>query len=498
MRKTAGILFFLKLLKIPINIYILSLTAKYFGVTFNRDLWLLSFTAMMALDLAIWGPINETFRVKFIIIKENQGEQRAIYLTQSLLFYIFAISVIIVGFIILFSDSIANLLAPEYSVIQHIKLIEMLMYVAPVLLVNQIMQIGISILNAYEIFYVPEISGFVTSILNVFLLIFLAPIIGIYALLVSYFITTVVLIFFILIYIKKKNIPIFKINWNIKFDGFKTFFLFAIPFFLPYFFGQINSVVEKSLSSTLGQGMVSILDYANKIPSMMSSLLVSIITTLLIPVLSKNFIQGNNFEYNEEFRKMFQLGFLIIGLIISTMMGAGEAIVKILYDNGNISQYDLNQVVIFSILYSWSLLGVFSYIIFGMSLLSSQNSKLYAILGMITQIIVVVLNFIFIKIVGAYIFPLSLFIAHGLTALLMARKYPFKNNSLNIVVLKYLSLVLVMSFLLFLLKDYILIDNYYIKIVIVVIIEFLLLLALVFIFKMDEKNLILQKIKKYL
>ena len=74
----------------------LSLTAKYFGVSLEKDVWLLAISVVLFLDMAFWGPINETFRSKFIFLRSEIGEIKALQKTKSLLFFTFIISVILV------------------------------------------------------------------------------------------------------------------------------------------------------------------------------------------------------------------------------------------------------------------------------------------------------------------------------------------------------------------------------------------------------------------
>ena len=153
----------------------LSLTAKYFGVSLDKDIWLLAISIVLFLDMAIWGPINETFRSKFIFLRGEIGEQEALQKTKSLLYFSFFISIGLVCFISIYPQFLANIIAPTYSGEQFDKLINMITIAAPILLLTQLSAIGTSILNAYESFFIPEITGFVTSIITLILLIFLAP-----------------------------------------------------------------------------------------------------------------------------------------------------------------------------------------------------------------------------------------------------------------------------------------------------------------------------------
>lgn len=490
MRKQAGLLFLLKLLKVPLNILLLSLAAKYFGVSLEKDVWLLAFSTITVIDLAIWGPVNETFRTKFITIKEIESQQKALEDTQSLITYFIVFSMFLVIVIYLFPLRFSEIIAPEYNMKEREVLVNMLYYVAPMLLLNQLMQIGLSILNAFEIFNIAEVSAFFSTVINIILLIFLAEGLGIYALVVAQYISTFLLLAFIVYFLRRKNIQLITLrSWNIRFSGFKMFFLFALPFFVPYFFGQINGIVEKILAGKMGEGTISILDFSNRIPNLLYGIIISIITTILVPILSTAFLRKDSEKFNEEFRKIFQMGILAIGFIIAFISGSSFALVSFIYDKGSIDQQSLLEISELSIFYSITLLGVFTYIIFGMALLSSQNQKKYATMGVFTQIGVLVLNIVFFKMLGKYIFPISMFISHLFFGILMYIKYPFR-ESLQLSAVKYSSLIIILSFILFFLGKYLKFENNLMNILASGFFSFVCLFFLSFIFKIEERILV--------
>lgn len=493
MRKQIGLLFLIKIFRIPLNLVLLTLTARYFGVSLEKDIWLYTFTTMIVIDSALWGPINETFRTKFVFLKEQNSSLDAIALTQSLLTYFIIFSLLLIGLITTFPDVFAHLIAPNYNSAKLAIVSDMLLYVAPVLIFNQLMQIGIGILNAYEIFFIAEISGFVSTIINIGILYFLAEKIGILALPFSYYISTGLLIIFIIIFILKNKIPLFTKNWNFRFNGFKMFFIFALPFFLPYFFGQVNSMVEKILASGISNGTISILDFSNRIPLLMYGIVINIITTILVPVLSKYYIRGDKSKFNEEFSKVFQLGLLVIGFIVAFVAGSSIPIVHFLYDKGTIAQSDLVKISEMSILYSFSLIGIFLYVIFGMSLLSSEKQKYYAFMGMLTQITVTLLNFILVKYLGIYTFPLSILSCHFIFGIFMFLKYPYRKGlKLDI---KYFIIITLLLLIAYLGISKIQTSNFHLTIIIQIIMLCVIFLVLSVVFRLEEKKLVIIFIK---
>jgi peptidoglycan biosynthesis protein MviN/MurJ (putative lipid II flippase) len=496
MRKKATILFLLKFTKIPLSIVLLSLTAKYFGVSLAREVWLLAYTTMLAIDTAFWGPINESFRAKFIFIKVAEGENIAIKYTQSLLFYIFVSSTILMFFIFSFPEYIAYIIAPKYHSITLNLLIKMLVYAAPILLLNQAILIGNSILNAYEVFFVPEISGFVNILINIILLIYLTPVYGVYALMISYFISVIVNLLFILYYVKITKIPLFKLDWNFHFSGFKMYFIFALPLFFPYFLGQVNSIKEKSLATSIGIGTVSTMDYANRLPTMMYAVVISIISTILLPVLAESYTRKNIKTYIESFQSVYQIGLLLLGFVVVFIFGASQPLIYILYQSKNITHLELNQIIELSKYYSISLLGIFLYTIFGMSMMASGYNKKYAFLGIITQLLVIFINSMLIEKFGVYVFPISITIAHIVAAYFMFVKFPYSNNKIKEITIKYLLLIIFATLLILIISYFFLVKNNYLNLLIIGLSEIIIIILIMFFMKFEEFYTLLDYFKK--
>ncbi len=495
MRKKASILFLLKSLKIPVYIVNLSLTAKYFGVSIERDSWILAFSAMILIDTALWGPINETFRAKFIFIKEKEGEKIALRKTRSLLFFVILFSFLISFVMMKFPELLSVVIAPKYSADELSVLNEIIVYTTSVLLVNQLMQIGISVLNAYDSFYIPEISGFITSLLTLVLIIWLAPIIGIYSLLIAYLIGAIILILFLVLHLRKQGVAIFDDFFNFRFKDFEEFFLFSLPMFAPLFLYQINTFIEKALSSTLGVGLVSVLDYGRKIPELFLTVFVSIITALLLPSLSRHYIRGEMEEFQISFTHIFNIGILFMTLLMGTMFVGGDVIIRFLYDKGQISDQMLGQILNLSQFYVVALLGSFVQIIFGISLIATDQNKLMGIIVAGGQVLMIVVNFVFLNHLEIYVFPASLFVINLIIGIVIYRIIKFEKILIGKSFLKYsLFFLLNVAVAYFIGSKMFLLENKLLNSILLYLIFITVLIGELFIFKIEERKVLVQGI----
>ena len=451
------------------------------------------------IDLAVWGPVNDIFRAKFIGIKETQGEDIALQKTSSLLFFLFLGSAIIVLLLELFPWLLSDFLAPHYSISQKGSLDNMIRLVAPILLLNQATLICSSILNSYDSFYIPEISSFITQLFGVVVIIFFSNYIGIYALVFSNYITLIILCFFLFFEIRKKKISLFN-NKRPRFSEFLDFFLFCLPLFIPYFLGQLNGTLEKKLINGISVGSLSIIDFSKRIPEILSSLLLSVILIVLVPSLSKAYVQNDMKKFSSDFTASYKLGLFGLGMFVIFMMTGAEDLVNLLYQSKSISQGEISTIVFLNKLYSISIMGVFLYIIFGMSLIATGKSRINAFVGTVAQIVIIGLNFTFVSKYTVIIFPVSMFLGHFVSAIIMSYYYPSNKLELIAVTTKYFITILILSiglsFLCDLIFDNMIITSHVIRLSVIIFVQIVIVLLVSKLMKIEEVILLTDMIDK--
>jgi putative peptidoglycan lipid II flippase len=498
LRKQASYIFLIRFIRLAIAVLNLSFSAKYFGISLERDVWLLAYNAILIFDIAIWAPLNDTFRAKFLQIKKEAGEQPALDQTKGLLFFINLITLGLVILIMAFAKSIASILAPDYHAEQLTELTFMIRLLAPTFLINQFTKILTSILNTYNSFIIPEVTGLISQIFILVVIITLVPTLGIASLAISYYGSLGLLLLLLLAQLRKHNIQILSGLLRSNLKQAKPFVLFSLPFFLPHFFSQLNQIVEKSLASTI-VGAVSILDYSRKFSDIPIEVLIGIFISMLVPMLTSRHAERDREGFLSDFKKIYQFGFLIVTVVIGMLTGCSPAIVDFLYKKGSISGRSLQQISELSTYYSWAGFGIFLYYAFGLSLLSSGKGRLFAIYGTMAQIIMIGINLIVFKHLITFTFPLSLGISHIVAAVIMACYFPVKVTSLYAVTLKYTLLVVATAIGMFLINHFVISFQHPIAVIITNMFVLTLILGmLIFVVRLEERSLIISYLKKWM
>lgn len=498
-RRYTFFLFFLRFLRVGLSLFSVSLSSKFFGISFDRDAWLLAFAFVSIMDVMLWGALNETFRTKFIFLREEKGDVFVLRSVTSLIFFTLLISGGVCLFVMLKPNLVVNILAPSYEPSQTSLLAFMLVILAPSFLLNQFTHILNSILNAYESYFVPEISGFISSFINIIVLFLLAPIMGIYSLAISFYLGLFVLLILLFIELRKRKISLVS-NICLDYRLALPFLLFALPFYVPYISGQVSSLIEKSLAASLEVGSISLLDYSRKFSDIYSAVLGSVLTTILLPILSLKYIKFEESQFVKEFRNVFKLSTLIIVPISVVLFTSPQLFIRILYKSANFNQETIYNMSILIRLYTIAAWATFMNLNSSVVLMSSNRGKFCVIFGILSQIIAVTINFVLFQKVEVFIFPISLFCGQIIAAIGMFYYFPFERKTTYILLMRS-AFVLIISgylslFLFELYSDYI--RNDYLLLSISGFVTIIVVAMTMFILRFESPSYFYKTILKYL
>ncbi len=123
----------------------------------------------------------------------------------------------------------------------------------------------------------------------------------------------------------------YSLNVNLEDPYLKKAMILVVPVLLGSAVRQINGVIDKTLASELIEGSISALTYAQRINDMVIAVFVMAITTVIFPMLSQAFSQGDN----EQLKKILNQGVNIILLVtVPATLGMillAEPIVRIFF-----------------------------------------------------------------------------------------------------------------------------------------------------------------------
>lgn len=192
----------------------------------------------------------------------------------------------------------------------------------------------------------------------------------------------------------------YKVYINIKDKYIKKMLGLIVPVFIGAGVDQINTIVDKSLASTLGDGFITILNSANRLNGFVLGLFIVTIASVIYPTLSKL----SNEDNKEKFAKsVSQSANTVVLLIIPISVGAivlAEPVVRIVFQRGAFDSEATSMTAIALACYSIGMIGFGLREILNKVFYSLQDTKTPMINGALAMCMNIVLNLIFIKFLG--------------------------------------------------------------------------------------------------
>lgn len=418
----------IQLFKAFLSFFTVIISSTYFGTTLGRDVWLLSLSISLIIGALIFGPIFEIFRAKFVMIKEIEGEENALNSVGSLLTYIIIISSVIVIISEIFPAILGKTFAPTYTQDQHISLNIMIRLIMPMMLFSLLVSIISAVLNVYNVFYVTELMAIFSSLLNVAIIILFAPTYGIYSLVLSGYLSNIILIA-VLIYIMNKNSINLHKHLNLNIKPFIVFFKFALPFYFNYLIAQILLAAEKIISTVLGIGSLSVLDYARKFVSIPISVIQSTVNIVLTTTLTKKYIVEGEKEFLLELNKFIDLVVFATLPLVAVFVICPTEIVKVFLLRGAFDHKYIEPTANALFWFGFSIISIVFYSSNSQALLAQSKNKISALISGTMGFFVLGINLLFYKKYGIQLLAFSWTFTHlfaGLIMHLLLSKKEFK------------------------------------------------------------------------
>lgn len=224
----------------------------------------------------------------------------------------------------------------------------------------------------------------------------------------------------------------YKPRINFKDPYLKKAMFLVVPVLIGSAVSQINVIIDKTLASELIDGSISALTYSARINDMIISVFVAAIATVIFPMLSKAFSNGNV----EEIRSIFKKGVNIILLItIPATVGImllGEDVVRLFFQRNAFTASDTAMTASALFYYSVGLIASALRLMLNKMFYSFQDTKTPMINGGIAVIVNLILNIFFVRTMAHNGLALATSISAIVTTLLLLIDLKYKIGRLGL------------------------------------------------------------------
>lgn len=478
--------------------------ASVYGTSAYSDAYLIALNIPTIIFACIGTALATSYIPLFYKIKEEREESNGIEFTNNLINIVIVICtlLIIIGFI--FTENIVKLFAIGFQG----QTLSLTINFTRVLLIGMVFMALTYIISSYlqakEEFLIPGLIGIPYNII-VIASIFLSSNLNIHILVYGTLIAMASQFVYQFPSAYKKGFK-YKPNLDIKDENIKKMLYLVIPVFIGVSVNQINALVDRTLASTLVEGSISALNYANRLNGFVIGLFIASISSVLYPILSN--LSAKNSKQNFINALVKSINIVIIIMIPTTVAAITLAtpIVKFLFQRG---AFDFNATKMTSIALVYYSIGMVAFglrDILSRAFYALQDTKTPMINGAIAMILNIILNLILVRYMAhgglALATSISSLICIGLLFISLRRKIgSFGENKIFILFLKSSLASIVMGVIVKITYNYIhsilktSFINEALTLGITVITGVSIYTLLINLLKVDEVNLILDKIK---
>ncbi len=417
-RKTSVGLGLIKLGRAILALLSVALSAKYFGASLDRDAWVLATTLVLILTQVIFGPLNEILRARYVHLCEKEGKETADRALSSLLGWVIGISFPVVLFGVFWPGVLSQLMAPGFSPeeLEYVSL--MVGWIIPTLVMSELVYVWTAVLNTYRSFFLPDLLGLLSVVVTLAGLISLAPVMGIFSLVVGLYFGQVMLMFILAVTLHRRSISLVVPSVP-RWSHIRPFALYAWPFYVPYAFGQLQLTVERMLCTLIGVGSASVLDYARKFVDLPISVVTGVTATVLTPILASLYSQAHKEAFLEETMRFTRL--VVIGLLPLTILFVvcADELVTVLLLRGAFTESHLSTTAGTLRFFGAGVLPIGFYVVAGQSLIAQERVLFYSAVSSTCLMIGVGLSLILFRDYGVPALSFSWTLAHLIASILL-------------------------------------------------------------------------------
>lgn len=369
--------------------------ASIYGATIYSDAYITAMNIPNVILVSIGAALMTTFIPIYYEIKTNQGEKEALKFTNNIFNILVFICIILSILGVIFTEELVKIFAMGFKN----EVFELAVKFTKVLIIGvlftgltHIMTVYLQVKNSFIVPGLISLPYNIIIIASMVVSIKYGPNIMILGTLIGMASQFIFQIPFAII----KGFK-YKLYINIKDKYIKKTARLIGPVLIGVAVNQINSMVDRTLASTLVEGSISALNYANKLNTFVMAMFISSIVAVIYPRLSKLSSENNKVMFKESIVKSINS---VILLVIPISIGAivlSNPIIRLLFERGEFNDRATQMTSIALVMYSIGMLAAGLRDILGKIFYSLQDTRTPMINGAIAMFMNIILNIILVK-----------------------------------------------------------------------------------------------------
>lgn len=264
------------------------LTAGFFGATRSLDAFYVSYTlANLARQLLAEGALSASFVPVFSRVLKRDGEKAAGGLARQVMAILIIACMVAVAAGILISPLLVRIIAPGFEAGQHALAVALTRAMFPFLLIVSVGALAMGVLNSLGSFFIPAVAPAASNFAYILILIAMRRHLSVWTLVAAVLAGGACNMLLQWSWSARLGTPLLPAKPDLSNPDLRE----TLSLFFPYAAGlslnQINPIISRVLASFLEGGVISVLNYADRIIQLPLGLFVIAISQAVLPMLSR-------------------------------------------------------------------------------------------------------------------------------------------------------------------------------------------------------------------
>lgn len=373
--------------------------ASAYGTSAYSDAYLVSLNIPIVIFSAIGTALGTTFIPLYYENENIGGKEKSIKYTNNIINIVSILCVILSIIAIIFVEGLVKIFAAGFegeTLKITINFTRILLFGVIFISISEVMK---EYLNANNNFTTSAIMLGIPYNIIIIISILVSVKFNPYFLAIGTLLAMIGRVIFQLPYMYKTGYR-YKLMLDLCDDSIKKTILLLGPVFIGVAVNQINTMIDRSLASTLIEGSISALNYSNRLNEFVRGLFIISIGAVIYPMLSKLTSNNQKDEFIMSIRKSINSVIVLIIPISIGAMALAKPIVSLLFERGAFDERATNMTSIALVFYSIGMVGFGLRDILGKVFYSLQDTKTPMVNGVMSMALNIILNLILVKFMG--------------------------------------------------------------------------------------------------
>ncbi len=398
MKKTAFLLMLVTIISKILGFGREIVLSYFYGASNISDAYLISLTVPIVIFSFIGTGISTGYIPMYSNIQQQYGEKEGDRFTSNLSNILIIICTIMIILGLIFTESLVKIFAKGFereTLALAVKFTKISLFG---IYFTGLMYVFGGYLRLKGNYIIPAMVGFPMNFVTI-AAIFLSSKTNVFVLAIGSLIATVSQLMLLMPFAHKKGYK-HKFVLDIRDKHIKNMAYIAIPVIIGTSVNQINTLVDKTLASSIAVGGITSLNYASRLNGFIQGLFVAPISTVMYPMISQMAAEDNIVGLKSSVSEAINtICLLVVPATIGAMLFA-EPVVKLLFGRGAFDPQAISMTSIALFYYSIGMIGFGLRDILSRSFYSLQDTKTPMINGTIGVAMNIILNLILSKYMG--------------------------------------------------------------------------------------------------